>query len=108
MEPGQLLQVGVMFVQPGQTQQLVSSIAIGSEAMIVTIGIRFVGGGSGGRMAMFTGSLTEERPPLSVALAVSAYVPAGELVQTMKKIFVGHSKPAKLVRQGRLLPNPKL
>ena len=72
MVPGQLLQVAVELVHPGQTQQLVPSMAIGAVATIVTIGGRFVGGGSGAKIDTFTGSETVVSPTLSVALAVRA------------------------------------
>ena len=72
MVPGQLLHVGVELVQPGQTQQLVPSMAMGSVATMVTIGGRLVSGGGGGRMETVTGSEIEEALSLSVALALRA------------------------------------
>ena len=70
---GQLVEAGDVFVGLDQIQQLVPSIATGSEATIPTIGAWLIGGGGkGGRIVMFTGNETRHALLLSVALAVSA------------------------------------
>src|ERR1035441_5593875 len=71
----QLAQVGAAGASPSHGQQLVPSTAIGSVATMLMSGGRFVGGGSGGRMVTLTGSETVASPPLSVALAVKAWLP---------------------------------
>src|SRR5882724_1308880 len=85
----QLLQVGRAVARPSQGQQLVPSIAKGSLATMLTIGGRLVGGGSPGRMVMFTAGDTFEAPTLSVATAVKAYEPVGGLLQTSINTLVG-------------------
>src|ERR1017187_2044522 len=79
----QLFHVTAVLARPGHGQQLVPSMATGSVATMLTRTRRLVGGGSGGKTVMNTGSETVDAPPLSVALAVKAkLVPTGGLVQT--------------------------
>src|SRR5579862_1689009 len=67
---GQAAQVGGELVSPGQTQQLVPSMATGSLATMLTIGGRLVAGGNEGRIVILTGGAeVVEAPPLSVATA---------------------------------------
>src|ERR1041385_4267789 len=110
----QSLHVGVVLVMPGQTQQLVPSMAIGSRATIVTMGGRLVGGGGGGRMVTLTGSESVDAPSSSVALARSGYVPSGALLQTSTYTLVGQGRMGQFVQvivafeQTILLPRPRL
>src|SRR5579859_6975822 len=81
----QLLQQEMLAgASPSQGQQLVPSMATGSVATMFTMGGVLVGGGGAGRTVIFTTSDTVEAPPLSAALAVSACIPGGGLLQTRR------------------------
>src|SRR5882724_3146536 len=111
---GQPAQVEATPIGPHHTRQFVPSIAIGSVATMLTIGGRFVGGGGGGRIVTLTGSETVDAPPLSVAFAVKSKFPTGALLQTRKKMLLGHAmiaQPGQFVggvTPGIVLPNPRL
>src|SRR6185436_14702092 len=75
-------QVGVLLLSPTHVQQFVPSIATGSVATMVTMAGRFVCGGGGGSIFIFTASDRVTALLLSVATAVRTCKPTGALLQT--------------------------
>src|SRR6476620_6953875 len=95
--------VGEAFVRPRHGQQLVPSMAIGSMAMMLSIGGRFVGGGTGDKTVMLTGAEVPVAPLLSVATVLSAKLPAGALLQIRP-----HSSLERAVPAISRWPSPRL